>query len=158
MGKVASLSVVELAYIAGFLDGDGTVMSLVERHSEKRFGIRIRVVVEFTQHNDNIQVLRYLRAKIGGGNIHRSLRNVWKYSIKDQQLVKKLLISLLSYSVLKKRQIKLALKVLSLTLSSPQALLRAGILSDTLSGFNLRSKSRRIHGAKTVREMISRND
>ena len=158
VGKIANLKPVELSYIAGFLDGDGSVMSLVEKHNEKRYKIRIRVLVEFTQHNDNIIVLKYLQRKIGGGNIYRSLRNVWKYSIKAQKLVKKLLKALYPFSVLKKRQIKIALIVLSLSLDNPKGLLRAAKLSDDISKRNLRSKSRKINGLELVKNAISCND
>jgi len=158
VGKIASLTKTELAYIAGFLDGDGTVMSLVEKHAEKRYGIRIRVLMEFTQHNDNIAVLKYLQRKIGGGNINRSLQDVWKYSIKDQKLVKKLLYALYPYSVIKQYQISTALQVLSLSLISRNELLRAAELSDLISHRNLRSKSRKINGIELVKEAISRND
>ena len=158
VGKIISLNQIELSYIAGFLDGDGTVMSLVERHSEKRFRIRIRILIEFTQHNDNIRVLKYLRSKIGSGNINRSLRDVWKYSIKDQRSIKELIPLLCPYSVIKKRQMKIALQILSMSLIDKDSLLKAAVLSDKLSRCNLRSKSRKINGAQLVREMISRND
>ncbi len=158
VGKITSLTPIELSYIAGFLDGDGSIMSIVEKHPEKRFKIRIRVLVEFTQHNDNIRILRYLRNKIGSGNINRSLRNVWKYAIRDQRVVKELLLSLISYSVLKKRQIQFALKILNLSLIDAKALLKAALLSDRISRLNLRSKSRRINGIQLVKEAISRND
>ena len=158
MGKVSSLTKIQKSYIAGFLDGDGTVMCLVEKHEQKRFHIRIRVAVEFTQHNDNIRILQYLQKVIGGGKIHPSLRNVWKYSIKDQTLVKEFLKAMVPYLFLKKRQIKFGLKVLSLNLLSKRGLMAAGLISNRLSSLNLRSKSRRIRGADLVREAISRND
>jgi len=158
VGKIASLTKVERAYIAGFLDGDGSVMALVERHPEKKFKIRIRVLVEFTQHDDNMPILKYLYRKIGSGNINRSLRNVWKYGIKNQRIIEQLLKALYPYSVLKKRQIKLALKILSIRFNTRKSLLRAAILADKLSSLNLRSKSRKINGIKLVKEAISRND
>ena len=154
VGKTVILTPVELSYIAGFLDGDGSVMSLVEKHTEKRYGIRIRVVVEFTQHNDNIAVLKYLQEKIGGGNINCSLRDVWKYSIKNQTLVKELLQALYPFSVLKKQQMKLALKILALSLDNPKRLLRAAKLSDDISKRNLRSKSRKINGLEFVKSSL----
>ena len=35
---------VNKAYLAGFLDGDGAIMALLERHPAKRFGFRVRVM------------------------------------------------------------------------------------------------------------------
>jgi len=37
------------AYIAGFLDGDGAIMALLERHPAKRLGFRVRIWVKATQ-------------------------------------------------------------------------------------------------------------
>jgi len=159
VGKIASLNSIELSYIAGFLDGDGSVMALVEKHEEKRYGIRIRIVAEFTQHDDQRRVLNYLQNKIGGGSIHRSLRNVWKYSIKDQQLVRELLDAFSPYTVLKKSQMRLALRILSLfPITDRRVLIKTAKLADVISGKNLRSKSRRINGLTLVQEAISRND
>lgn len=158
MGKVNSLSKIERAYIAGFLDGDGSVMALIERHTEKRFGIRSRVVVEFTQHSDNVKVLHFLRRKIGSGGIHKSLREVYKYSIKDQYVVRNLLEVLKDFVVIKKRQITLALRILSISIVGKRDLIRIASLSDMISRHNLRSKSRRINGSALVKELISRND
>jgi len=158
VGKVKFLKKIELAYIAGFLDGDGTVISLVEKHREKKYGLRIRVLVEFTQHDQNLMILKFLKSKIGEGNINKSLRNVWKYSIKDQKAVREILKLLEPFSLIKKRQIKFALKVLDLDLSKKQNLLKAARLSDKLSKLNLRSKSRKINGFNMARDLISRND
>jgi len=40
---------VHKAYLAGFIDGDGAIMALLERHPAKRFGLRVRVWVKATQ-------------------------------------------------------------------------------------------------------------
>jgi hypothetical protein len=40
---------VQKAYLAGFIDGDGTIMALLERNPAKRFGLRLRVWVKVTQ-------------------------------------------------------------------------------------------------------------
>ena len=47
------------AYIAGFLDGDGAVSAIIERHPEKKYGFRVRVCLDFYQHKDNIRVLHF---------------------------------------------------------------------------------------------------
>jgi hypothetical protein len=39
---------VQKAYLAGFIDGDGAIMALLERHPAKRFGFRVRVWVKAT--------------------------------------------------------------------------------------------------------------
>ncbi len=48
---------VEKAYVAGFLDGDGSIRAHIVPHSECRFGYAIRVIVKFSQHEDNNEIL-----------------------------------------------------------------------------------------------------
>ena len=42
------------AYLAGLIDGDGAVSATIERHPEKKFGFRVRVVTK----NDLIKQAR----------------------------------------------------------------------------------------------------
>ena len=39
-------SEVELAYASGFIDADGAIMACIEKHSEKKFGFRVRVILK----------------------------------------------------------------------------------------------------------------
>jgi hypothetical protein len=41
---------VRKAYLAGFIHGDGAIMTLLERHPAKQFGCRIRVWVKATNY------------------------------------------------------------------------------------------------------------
>ena len=57
-GKAESgMTEVEKAYVAGFLDGDGSIRAHIVPHSECRFGYAIRVIVKFSQHEDNNEIL-----------------------------------------------------------------------------------------------------
>ena len=38
---------IQYSYIAGFLDGDGAVSAIIERHPEKKFRYRVRVTLDF---------------------------------------------------------------------------------------------------------------
>ena len=49
------ISEVILSYTAGFLDADGAIMATIERHKEKLYGFRVRVIVKITQR-DSINV------------------------------------------------------------------------------------------------------
>src|ERR1700716_3316267 len=65
---------VQKAYLAGFIDGDGAIMALLERHPAKRFGFRVRIWVKATQlrHDDVV----WLRDELGFGQVRPS-RNCW---------------------------------------------------------------------------------
>ena len=79
MGK--TIPEVQKAYLAGFIDGDGAIMALIERHPAKRFGFRVRVWVKATQLRQND--VAWLCEELGFGRVRRS-RKCWEWLVKDQ--------------------------------------------------------------------------
>ena len=138
------------AYIAGFLDGDGAVSAIIERHSEKKFRFRVRVCLDFYQHKDNVVVLQYIQKYFGEGSLGKSIRNTHKLSLRNQENLKTILPLLHKYVVVKKRQIEIALKILNIKINTKNDLLRVAKLADKLSGFNIRSKSIRKNSSKII--------
>ena len=155
MGK--KISNIHYAYIAGFLDGDGTIMAIIERHKEKKFKFRVRISLEFTQHEDNIIILQCIKKIIGSGSLSISNKRVWKLSVKNTKVLKEILKKLEPFVVAKTRQIILALKILNSEVNTRNDLLRMGRLADRLSGFNIKSRSRRLNTSRLL-EAFSRND
>lgn len=80
--EINQLSAVDCAYIAGFFDADGAIMACIEKHSEKKFGFRIRLTIKITQKSKNL--LEEIQKQIGLGYV-RANRAVYEYDIKDQQ-------------------------------------------------------------------------
>ena len=153
------LSKVDLAYIAGFLDGDGTIMAIIERHNEKKHKFRIRIFMEFSQQEKNIIVLEHLKKKIGSGSLTISNKRVFKLSIKDTVILERILPQLLLFTVIKKEQIKIALKILAIRIKTRKDLIKVALLADKLSSLNLKSRSRRKNSSKIIsEESFSRND
>ena len=66
---------VQKAYLAGFIDGDGAIMALLERHPAKRFGFRVRVWVKATQLRQSD--VTWLRDELGFGQV-RASRDCWE--------------------------------------------------------------------------------
>jgi hypothetical protein len=60
-------SEVDRAYIAGLMDCDGAIMALIESHKEKRFGFRVRVILQLTQKNSHL--LQWIHTLLGVGYI-----------------------------------------------------------------------------------------
>ena len=141
---------IKYSYIAGFLDGDGAVSAIIERHAEKKFGYRVRVTLDFYQHESNIGVLNYVRSVIGEGSLGKSIRNTHKLSIKNQSSLKVILPLLSRYSIVKKRQIGLALKILHSEVGSKDDLIRNAKLADELCALNVRSKSIRKNSSSII--------
>lgn len=141
------LSKVERAYIAGFLDADGAIMATIERHQEKKFGFRIRVVLKATQANP--KVLLWLQRKCNCGLVRKN-RTVYDWLVRNQTEIKELLTLFKPYFKVKHQQTTKALRLLSGVVSSPKELMTAARLADSLALLNVRSKNRRRNHATMV--------
>jgi hypothetical protein len=111
--RINALDGEHLAYIAGFLDGDGCIACNFEKNRACRLGYRVRVRVSFTQHRDRSEVLHVLRFWIGSGSIGTYEHNAMsEYVIRDQAIVRELLVALKPYLVVKEMHAELALGIL----------------------------------------------
>src|SRR5262249_12484497 len=145
------LSEVDRAYLAGFLDGDGAIMALIEKHPDKRYGFRVRLEMNVTQyHRDDVA---WLPEATGVGYIRRNLRT-YQWIVRDQQAVKWLLQMIAPYSRCKQNQVALAMRILEYPIGSKDDLVQVARWADTLSKFNVRSRNRRKNHAAMVEENV----
>ena len=149
VGKRPSSDLTE-AYIAGFLDGDGAVSAIIERHPEKKFRFRVRICLDFYQHQDNIRVLDYIKDYFGEGSLGKSIRNTHKLSLRNQSTLKTILSLLHKYVVIKKKQIEIALTILDYKIETKKDLIKVAKLADQLSSHNIRSKGIRKNSSEII--------
>ncbi len=103
----------ELAYIAGFLDGDGCIMlQLVFRH-DYVFGYQIRASIVFYQKQQHRNFLEWLKESLTDGYIRNRNDGMSEYTIVGVLPVTRILKLLLPYLKLKRGQAMIALSVLS---------------------------------------------
>ena len=103
----------ELAYTAGFLDGDGCIMlQLVYRH-DYVFGYQIRASIVFYQKTRYKSFLESIKHKLKSGYIRERNDGMSEYTIVGVKPVSKILKLLYPYLRLKKEQARLTLHVLS---------------------------------------------
>ena len=103
----------ELAYIAGFLDGDGCIMlQLVFRH-DYVLGYQIRASIVFYQKTQYRDFLVWLKSKFEFGYVRDRNDGMSEYTIVGSEPVKSVLTMLLPFIRLKERQAKLTLEVIS---------------------------------------------
>lgn len=148
-------SAVERAYFAGFLDADGCIMATIERHSEKRFGFRVRITLKLSQADRRI--LDWFLDKLRVGYIRKN-RTAHDWVIRDQKIARIVLEMILPYLKVKKTQAKIALTILNTSIVSSYALLKVARLADALSKLNVRSKGRRKNFMAMIQGNFSRND
>ena len=137
----------EKAYLAGFLDADGAIMAIIEKHQEKKFGWRIRLVVKITQNEPSI--LNYFLKKYKIGSVVKN-RTTFDWLIRDQHSIVDLLKKTKPYLKIKNRQAQIALKILSAKIKSKKDLIKIAYLADSLSRLNVRSRNRRLNFASMI--------
>jgi len=151
---------VKRAYLAGLIDGDGCIMATIERHSEKKFGFRVRVEVKLTLKERKL--LEEFVHEFKMGHVSCNRRNTalatHDWIIRDKSDLVLLLEFIKPYSRLKRKQIVIALRILRNAVQTRADLTKNAELADTLSSFNVRSKNRRRNFATMIKVPISSND
>jgi intein-encoded DNA endonuclease-like protein len=107
----------ELAYIAGFLDGDGCVMAQLVRRKDYIYGYQIRTSVVFYQQARNQKILQWLKNRLKFGYIRYRNDGMVEYTIVGLKEVGSILGLLMPYLRLKR---KLAEKVIRLIKAHPK--------------------------------------
>ena len=153
VGKL--LTEAQASYLAGFIDGDGAIMAMLERHPEKRFGFRVRIEVKVTQHHE--KDVSWLLTLTGIGYVRKNVR-CYEWIVRDQKAALRLLTNIAPHVHSKTRQVKIALQILSHAMRTESDLISVARLADALSSFNVRSRYRRKNHATMIQADNSRND
>src|SRR3989338_3330618 len=104
------------SYVAGFLDGDGSIVATLEKRPERRrFPYRVRLKLNFTQHNRHRKMVEKLQDFLGGVGSVREVtsHNLVELVIQDRNQVEVIVKRLLPHIVLKERQAKLMLETIA---------------------------------------------
>jgi len=101
-----------LAYIAGFLDGDGSVFFQIVPRPDYKQKFQIRTSIGFYQDTTNVKILEWLKEQIGSGYIRHRKTGISDYTIVESKEVKRILTLLQPYVRLKKKQVELGLEIL----------------------------------------------
>ena len=147
MGK--TLSKVKRAYIAGFLDADGAIMAVIERHEEKRFKFRVRVTLKISQKDR--RVLVWFRSQTKAGRIRKN-RGVFDWRVRDQRQVLKILRQIVPFLKSKRKQAMMALQIIERRIELFSDLLETARVADKLASLNVRSKGRRRNFASMIKK------
>jgi hypothetical protein len=134
----------EKAYIAGFLDGDGSIMAQLIHRKDYKLGYQIRVSIVFYQKSSNQSILLWLKEQLGYGYIRNRNDGMTEYTIVGLREVKYILTLLYPFLRLKKNLAKEVLELIERHPSSRKMtaskLIRLSKLVDKTARFNYSKK------------------
>ena len=101
-----------LAYIAGFLDGDGSVFFQIVPREDYKQKFQIRTSIAFYQKSKYVSILDWLKNVFNCGYIRHRKTGISDYTIVEPKEVERILKLLQPYVRLKRRQVELGLEIL----------------------------------------------
>ena len=106
------LTVEKKNYIAGFLDGDGSIFAQIITDKNSKYGFKIRVSIGFYQQKEKHWFMVKLKKLFKYGSLRIRKDNVSEYVITSTDGVKNVLLELKDSLELKKKQANLVLKII----------------------------------------------
>ncbi len=107
-------NLINWAYIAGFLDGDGSLMVQIKNRRKTKFGWRLMFTICFYQDSRHKKPLKWIKNMIRIGYLSERKDGITELRINGFDAVRKILIALRPYVKFKSIQIGIILKILSL--------------------------------------------
>lgn len=118
VGSRPEVSPTDLAYVAGFLDGDGSVMLQLKNRYDTPRGLRCMVTICFYQQTNHAKPLIWFQSKIGGYISHRN-DGMTELRINGFKSCERILTELKPYIRFKKVQVDCVLNAIFLLQQHP---------------------------------------
>lgn len=116
---MGSQSETTLAYIAGFLDGDGSLMVQIKKRTDRvKKTNRFMLTICFYQDTRHEETLLWIQSNLGIGYISRRNDGITELRINGYEQVRSTLQSLFPYIRFKRKQADAILKIANLLLVS----------------------------------------
>ncbi len=107
---VGSRSKCDIAYIAGFLDGDGSIMLQIKKRKDTARGFRFMATICLYQDTRHEQPLHWVREVLGIGYVARRNDSISELRINGFRRVRDILTHLQPYVRFKQAQVRAMIK------------------------------------------------
>jgi intein-encoded DNA endonuclease-like protein len=109
-----NITVKNLAYIAGFLDGDGSIYVRLKPNPTYRFGFQVSPCVAFFQAKKEKENFARVCSLAGAGYMRERKDGIMEYVINKKDDIVNFLSQVKPYLILKKRQAELMIQILEI--------------------------------------------
>ena len=92
-----------LIYLAGFIDGDGSLLAQIVYRKDYKHEFQIRVSVCFYQHKRRAWFLRWVGKELGYGTLSKRQSSTWVWTIVEDNVVKDLITEILPFLRMKRK-------------------------------------------------------
>jgi hypothetical protein len=112
VGRLFKVKSENLAYIAGFLDGDGSIMLQLHRRESGKDVFRVKTVICFYQDSKHLKEIEWIKGILGCGYVYTRNDHISELRIEGFQRVFEILISLQPYLKFKRKQVELMIDLI----------------------------------------------
>ena len=136
------LSKIQCAYIAGFLDGDGSLYIRLKPNKSYRFNYQIAPNIVFYQSQKEWLSLQRVKRIIGAGYMRKRNDGIAEYIIGDLATMSSLLKQIFPFLIFKKKQAQLFLRILQkkTKVKTKEDFISLAIMIDKLEELNYSKK------------------
>ena len=127
------ISKVNAAYIAGFLDGDGSIRVQLQ---PRKNTFRVRTIISFAQKWGKEIELKWIKNQLGIGYLYKRNDQITELKIEGFKTTERILKFLKPYVRFKKKQLIIMLEILDFVKKAPVNLIKIAELSDQISNLN----------------------
>lgn len=145
------------AYLAGFLDGDGSLLAQLVKRNDLRFKFQIRISINFYQKSSRHWFLIQLQKELGGSLIKRN-DGMSVLSIVQTNQVENLLIRILPHLRIKHNLAKLLLEIINEKKSVNNECEFIKVCKKVDKVAELTDSKKRIYTSEYVENLITRRD
>jgi hypothetical protein len=144
------------SYVAGFLDGDGSIHFQLVRQKEYRFGFYIRASISFSQSTTARWGLEHIQNLLGGGYMRDRGTGMSDLVITSRPLLLRILEDVEPHVIFKKEHVRKALEILPQLdrVKDPTVFLQLAREVDAFATLNY-SKTKRIFAVDVERHLRS---
>jgi hypothetical protein len=107
-----ALTPTQAAYVAGFLDGDGSIFVRLKPNAAYKYGFQIAPYIVFFQSEKEIAFLKRLQEMIGVGYVRLRKDGIAELTVGSVNALRDLIRQLEPYLILKKQQARLLVLIL----------------------------------------------